>query len=139
MATDDKTLSVTLNAPCSYFGSLAAFATLSPRDFFRRNIFNHKDFACLICTICSIRILNQCKPDTIKLNSVRIPVIRIFAEQNMRTRFPFCHIERSVRNISFRSNCPCIAVCFNRCLLYRAQSSKCSKASERSDYRYVLY
>lgn len=30
VATDDKTLTVTLNAPCSYFGSLAAFATLSP-------------------------------------------------------------------------------------------------------------
>ena len=30
VATDDRTLSVTLNAPCSYFGSLAAFATLSP-------------------------------------------------------------------------------------------------------------
>lgn len=29
-ATDDKTLTVTLSAPCSYFGSLAAFATLSP-------------------------------------------------------------------------------------------------------------
>ena len=30
VATDDRTLSVTLNAPCFYFGSLAAFATLSP-------------------------------------------------------------------------------------------------------------
>lgn len=30
VAQDDKTLVVTLNAPCSYFGSLAAFATLSP-------------------------------------------------------------------------------------------------------------
>lgn len=30
VAEDDKTLVVTLNAPCSYFGSLAAFATLSP-------------------------------------------------------------------------------------------------------------
>ena len=30
VATDDKTLTVTLNAPCPYFGSLAAFATLSP-------------------------------------------------------------------------------------------------------------
>lgn len=29
-AQDDNTLVVTLNAPCSYFGSLAAFATLSP-------------------------------------------------------------------------------------------------------------
>lgn len=29
-AEDDKTLVVTLSAPCSYFGSLAAFATLSP-------------------------------------------------------------------------------------------------------------
>lgn len=29
-AKDDQTLVVTLNAPCSYFGSLAAFATLSP-------------------------------------------------------------------------------------------------------------
>mgnify|MGYP002510400484 CR=1 FL=1 len=29
-ATDDKTLTVKLSAPCSYFGSLAAFATLSP-------------------------------------------------------------------------------------------------------------
>ncbi|MGN0376059.1 MAG: ABC transporter substrate-binding protein [Suilimivivens sp.] len=29
-ASDDQTLVVTLNAPCSYFGSLAAFATLSP-------------------------------------------------------------------------------------------------------------
>lgn len=29
-APDDKTLVVTLNAPCSFFGSLAAFATLSP-------------------------------------------------------------------------------------------------------------
>ena len=29
-AADDQTLVVTLNAPCSYFGSLAAFATLSP-------------------------------------------------------------------------------------------------------------
>ncbi|MBR1771084.1 MAG: peptide ABC transporter substrate-binding protein [Lachnospiraceae bacterium] len=29
-ATDDKTLVVTLNAPCSFFGSLAAFPTLSP-------------------------------------------------------------------------------------------------------------
>ena len=29
-ATDDNTLVVTLSAPCSYFGSLAAFATLSP-------------------------------------------------------------------------------------------------------------
>lgn len=29
-AQDDTTLVVTLNAPCSYFGSLAAFATLSP-------------------------------------------------------------------------------------------------------------
>ena len=29
-ASDDNTLVVTLNAPCSYFGSLAAFATLSP-------------------------------------------------------------------------------------------------------------
>ncbi|MBD5470958.1 MAG: peptide ABC transporter substrate-binding protein [Lachnospiraceae bacterium] len=29
-AEDDQTLVVTLNAPCSYFGSLAAFATLSP-------------------------------------------------------------------------------------------------------------
>lgn len=29
-AQDDKTLVVTLNNPCSYFGSLAAFATLSP-------------------------------------------------------------------------------------------------------------
>ncbi len=29
-AEDDSTLVVTLNAPCSYFGSLAAFATLSP-------------------------------------------------------------------------------------------------------------
>ncbi|MDE7266653.1 MAG: peptide ABC transporter substrate-binding protein [Lachnospiraceae bacterium] len=30
VAEDDKTLVVTLSAPCSYFGSLAAFATLSP-------------------------------------------------------------------------------------------------------------
>jgi len=30
VATDDKTLTVTLSAPCPYFGSLAAFATLSP-------------------------------------------------------------------------------------------------------------
>lgn len=30
VAQDDNTLVVTLNAPCSYFGSLAAFATLSP-------------------------------------------------------------------------------------------------------------
>ncbi len=30
VAQDDNTLAVTLNAPCSYFGSLAAFATLSP-------------------------------------------------------------------------------------------------------------
>ena len=30
VAQDDLTLVVTLNAPCSYFGSLAAFATLSP-------------------------------------------------------------------------------------------------------------
>lgn len=30
VASDDNTLVVTLNAPCSYFGSLAAFATLSP-------------------------------------------------------------------------------------------------------------
>ncbi len=30
VAEDDRTLVVTLNAPCSYFGSLAAFATLSP-------------------------------------------------------------------------------------------------------------
>ncbi len=30
VATDDKTLTVTLSAPCFYFGSLAAFATLSP-------------------------------------------------------------------------------------------------------------
>ncbi len=30
VAQDDSTLVVTLNAPCSYFGSLAAFATLSP-------------------------------------------------------------------------------------------------------------
>ena len=30
VAADDQTLVVTLNAPCSYFGSLAAFATLSP-------------------------------------------------------------------------------------------------------------
>ena len=30
VAQDDKTLVVTLNAPCSFFGSLAAFATLSP-------------------------------------------------------------------------------------------------------------
>lgn len=30
VAEDDNTLVVTLNAPCSYFGSLAAFATLSP-------------------------------------------------------------------------------------------------------------
>ncbi len=30
VAEDDSTLVVTLNAPCSYFGSLAAFATLSP-------------------------------------------------------------------------------------------------------------
>lgn len=30
VAADDKTLVVTLNAACSYFGSLAAFATLSP-------------------------------------------------------------------------------------------------------------
>ncbi|MCM1135389.1 MAG: peptide ABC transporter substrate-binding protein [Clostridium sp.] len=30
VAQDDQTLVVTLNAPCSYFGSLAAFATLSP-------------------------------------------------------------------------------------------------------------
>lgn len=29
-AADDSTFVVTLNAPCSYFGSLAAFATLSP-------------------------------------------------------------------------------------------------------------
>ena len=29
-ATDDKTLVVTLSSPCSFFGSLAAFATLSP-------------------------------------------------------------------------------------------------------------
>ena len=29
-APDDKTLVVELNAPCSFFGSLAAFATLSP-------------------------------------------------------------------------------------------------------------
>lgn len=29
-ASDESTLVVTLNAPCSYFGSLAAFATLSP-------------------------------------------------------------------------------------------------------------
>lgn len=29
-AADDKTLVVTLSSPCSYFGSLAAFATLSP-------------------------------------------------------------------------------------------------------------
>ncbi len=29
-ATDDQTLVVTLSSPCSYFGSLAAFATLSP-------------------------------------------------------------------------------------------------------------
>lgn len=29
-ASDDNTLVVTLNSPCSYFGSLAAFATLSP-------------------------------------------------------------------------------------------------------------
>lgn len=29
-ATDDKTLVVELDAPCSFFGSLAAFATLSP-------------------------------------------------------------------------------------------------------------
>lgn len=29
-ASDDNTLVVTLNAPCSFFGSLAAFATLSP-------------------------------------------------------------------------------------------------------------
>ena len=29
-ATDDKTLVVTLTSPCPYFGSLAAFATLSP-------------------------------------------------------------------------------------------------------------
>lgn len=29
-ATDDSTLVVTLSSPCSYFGSLAAFATLSP-------------------------------------------------------------------------------------------------------------
>ncbi len=29
-ATDDQTLVVTLSAPCSFFGSLAAFATLSP-------------------------------------------------------------------------------------------------------------
>ncbi len=30
VAEDDTTFVVTLNAPCSYFGSLAAFATLSP-------------------------------------------------------------------------------------------------------------
>lgn len=30
VATDNNTLVVTLSAPCSYFGSLAAFATLSP-------------------------------------------------------------------------------------------------------------
>lgn len=30
VAVDDTTLVVTLSAPCSYFGSLAAFATLSP-------------------------------------------------------------------------------------------------------------
>ncbi len=30
VAQDDNTLVVTLSAPCSYFGSLAAFATLSP-------------------------------------------------------------------------------------------------------------
>lgn len=30
VASDDNTLVVTLNTPCSYFGSLAAFATLSP-------------------------------------------------------------------------------------------------------------
>jgi len=30
VAEDDKTLVVTLDSPCSYFGSLAAFATLSP-------------------------------------------------------------------------------------------------------------
>ncbi len=30
VAQDDLTLVVTLNSPCSYFGSLAAFATLSP-------------------------------------------------------------------------------------------------------------
>ncbi len=30
VAQDDSTLVVTLNAPCSFFGSLAAFATLSP-------------------------------------------------------------------------------------------------------------
>ncbi len=30
VAEDDQTLVVTLSAPCSYFGSLAAFATLSP-------------------------------------------------------------------------------------------------------------
>ncbi len=30
VAQDDQTLVVTLNSPCSYFGSLAAFATLSP-------------------------------------------------------------------------------------------------------------
>ena len=30
VAQDDLTLVITLNAPCSYFGSLAAFATLSP-------------------------------------------------------------------------------------------------------------
>ena len=30
VAADDQTLVVTLSAPCSYFGSLAAFATLSP-------------------------------------------------------------------------------------------------------------
>lgn len=30
VAEDDLTLVVTLNAPCTYFGSLAAFATLSP-------------------------------------------------------------------------------------------------------------
>ncbi len=30
VAADDRTLVVTLSSPCSYFGSLAAFATLSP-------------------------------------------------------------------------------------------------------------
>ena len=57
VAQDDSTLVVTLNAPCSFFGSLAAFATLSPVQ--QGRLGNCRGDLCLQRTLLCFRVGTQ--------------------------------------------------------------------------------
>ena len=97
------------------------FPGLQVGDFRAREILDHHGLACLISVEGSVGILNEQELESIQLDGIRIPVVRVLSVRDVGGGDPFADVEGAVADVRLGLGGPGVAVGFDGSPVYRSK------------------